>query len=195
MAEEIKEDDSVEEEPVEETEGNPSPDNEEEEEKEEKNKKTGKSKPAKPVKKSGKIKWIFLIFILLLAGAAGAAYYLFPDKFTFLPINNNQAENITVDEDNLVEETLAPFFIPPGPSSSPIRIDIMAVWDNLASIRYKKKELKTRNMIYNKLYKMAGEARDLNNDIPAVENEVSLLLSNALGVQNLEIKIKEIRYF
>ncbi len=194
MAEEIKEDEAVEEEPVEDAEGDASPDEEKEKESKKK-KKSGKSGSAKPKKKSGRKKWISLIIFLLLAGAAGTAYHLFPEIFSFLPIPDKKPESIAVDEDILNEEALDPFFIPPGASAGAIRIDLVAAWDNLAAVKYKKKELNARNMIYDKLLKMAGETRDLNNNIPALENELSLLLKNSLGVQNLVIRIKEIRYF
>jgi hypothetical protein len=102
---------------------------------------------------------------------------------------------ISVDEDNLREEMLSPFFIPPGPVDDTIRIDLSIIWDGLASVRFKKKELNLRNMMYEKFYTMAEQNQDLNEKIPYLENEVSSMLRSSLGVQNLEIKIKEIRYF
>jgi hypothetical protein len=185
MAEEIKEDGAIEEEPLEETGDKPASGGE-------KQKKKGKPRAKK---KSGMKKWFFLLFVLLLAGSAAAAYFLFPDKIPFLSKKNIQSQDISINEDELKEESLEPFFIPPGPSASAIRIDLTAAWDVLASIRYKKEEVSTRNLMYNKLYEMAGQNSDLNSNIPLLENEVSLMLRESLGVQNLVIRIKEIRYF
>ena len=50
-------------------------------------------------------------------------------------------------------------------------------------------------MMYEKIYTIAEQNRDLNEKIPYLENEVSSMLRSSLGVQNLAVNIKEIRYF
>ncbi len=151
-------------------------------------------KRVKTKKKSGKIKWTLIILGALL-GLSGFGLKYAPDHFSFLTKKKFEAMEVSIDEDNLSEEILSPFFIPPGPADDTIRIDLSVIWDGLASIRFKKKELNLRNMMYEKFYNIAEQNQDLNEKIPYLENEVSSMLRSSLGVQNLAVKIKEIRYF
>lgn len=151
-------------------------------------------KKPEPEKKSVKLKWIFIILAaILLVSGLGIKYG--SDKFSFLMKKKFETTAVKIEEDNLKEEVLSPFFIPPGPADNTIRIDLSIVWDGLASIRFRKKELNLRSMMYEKFYNMAEQNQDLNEKIPYLENEVSSMLRSSLGVQNLAIKIKEIRYF
>ena len=150
--------------------------------------------PLKPKKKSGKIKWIFIILIIIL-GISGLGLKYAPEYFSFLNIDIIKTPEIKIDEDNLREEILAPFFIPPGPAEDTIRIDLSIIWDGLASVRFKKREIYLRNMMYDKFYDIAKQNKDLNKKISYLEKEVSLMLRDSMGVQNLVVKIKEIRYF
>jgi hypothetical protein len=149
-------------------------------------------KPKK--KKTGKIKWILLI-IAVLPGISGLGIKYAPDRFSYLMKKKFDTPDVSIDEDHLREEILSPFFLPPGPTSDTIRIDLSIIWDGLASIRFKKKELSVRNMMYEKFHNIAEQNRNLNEKIPYLENEVSSMLRSSLGVQNLTVKIKEIRYF
>ena len=151
-------------------------------------------KPGIEKKKSGRIKWIFIILVMLM-GISGLGIKYAPDRFSFFMKKKFIIPEVSIDEDNLREETLSPFFIPPGPAGNTIRIDLSVIWDGLASIRFKKKEFTVRNMMYEKIYTIAEQNRDLNEKIPYLENEVSSMLRSSLGVQNLAVNIKEIRYF
>ena len=104
---------------------------------------------------------------------------------------------IDINEDNLSEEILSPFFIPPSDelSRGAIRIDFCVIWNVLASIRFSKKELRIRNDTINFITDLADETDDLNESIPILEQKMSMIFRNALGVRDLVIKIKEIRYF
>jgi len=146
-------------------------------------------------KNSGKRYWIFFIILGIIMFITGVRMKYAPDHFSFLMKNKIKIPEVKIDEDNLSEEILAPFFIPPGPADDTIRIDLSIVWDGLASIRFKKKELSLRNMMYEKFYEIAEQKLDLNEKIPYLENEVSSMLRSSLGVHNLVVKIKEIRYF
>lgn len=152
-------------------------------------------KQVKPKKKSGRIKWILVIIpgIILVIWGLGIKYA--PEQFSFLIKTKLRTQEVKIDEDNLSEEILSPFFIPPGLADDAIRIDLSVIWDGLASIRFKKKELVLRNMMYEKFYTIAEQNPDLNKKLSYMEDEVSSMLRSALGVQNLVIKIKEIRYF
>lgn len=150
--------------------------------------------PVKAKKKSGKIKWIFIALIIIL-GISGLGTKYAPEYFSFLNLNKFETRGIRIDEDNLSEEVLSPFFIPPGPERDAIRIDLSIIWDGLASVRFKKKELVLRSMMSDKFNDIAEQNQDLNEKIPYLEKEVSSMLRDSMRVQNLEIKIKEIRYF
>ncbi|MBN2418812.1 MAG: hypothetical protein JXL81_05460 [Deltaproteobacteria bacterium] len=149
----------------------------------------------KEIKKPGKKKWVFLILPLIILGISVIGLKYAPDQFSFFMKKRFNTQEVNVDEDNLSEEIISPFFIPPGPADTTIRIDLSVIWDGLASVRFKKKELILRDMMYNKLYTIAEQNPDLNEKISYIENEVSSMLRSALGVQSLVVKIKEIRYF
>ena len=188
MSEEIKEDEALEEVPEDE-------DIDETAREEEEVTPEAKEKPVTVKKKSGKKKWIFIFIILVLLGGAGAGLVFMPENLSSLIKKDFDYTEVDINEDNLREEDLAPFFIPPGPETDTIRIDLIVVWDALASIRYEKKELSIRNMIYDKFYETAQLNEDLNTQIPALENEIGSMMRKSLGVQNLLVRIKEIRYF
>ncbi len=185
MSEKIKEDETPEEEA-----GNEAASTE-------KPKKTeAEAAPVATEKKSGKKKWIFifLIFVVLL-GISGLGLVYMPERFSFLFKKNFDYTETSIDDDNLSEEALSPFFIPPEPESKTIRIDLSIVWDALASVRFRKNEQVIRNMMYEKFYEMSKQHSDLNEQKTELENEIDSMLRKTLGVQNLKIRIKEIRYF
>jgi hypothetical protein len=158
-------------------------------------KKVSDKKKQPPVKnKFRKIKWIFIIVIGVLLVASGIGFVFMPEKFHSL-FKKDFKGPVIVNEDNLSEEIMSPFLIPPGATNKAIRIDLSIVWDGIASIRFKKNELSTRNMMYERFYKLAGQHQDLNIVKSDLENEIGSMLRSSLGVQNLIIRIKEIRYF
>lgn len=157
--------------------------------------KAGDDKKPQPVKKkSGKIKWIIVILIGVVLGASGIGYMFKPEVFTSLFKKKFDAPLI-IDEEKLSEVDISPFFIPPGPTDKAIRIDLTVVWDGIASIRFKNNELSTRHMMSERFNKLAGQHPDLNIVKSDLENEIGSMLRSSLGVQNLIIRIKEIRYF
>jgi hypothetical protein len=151
-----------------------------------------KPQPAK--KKSGKIKWIIIIVIVVMLGASGIGYVFMPERFHNLFKKEFKGPEI-INEGNLSEENISPFFIPPGPADKAIRIDLTIVWDGIASLTFKKNEVSARNMMSERFYKLAGEHQDLNVIKSEMENEIGSILRSSLGVQSLIIRIKEIRYF
>lgn len=162
----------------------------------ERNGKTGaEKKQADKRKRSGKKKWIFIILLGILLGISGLGLVFKPDKFSLFFKKDFKQTGFSINEDNLSEENISPFFIPPGPNNKTIRIDLTMVWDGLASIRFRKRELALRSMMYEKFYETARQNTNLNEQISYLENEVSSMLRKSLGVQNLVVRIKEIRYF
>ncbi len=156
---------------------------------------SNEEKPQEAVKKPGKKKWIFIIIIGLILGASGIGYQFMPERFRYLFKKEFKGPAI-INEDNLTEEEISPFFVPPEEADKKaIRIDLTIVWDGIASIRYKKNELSARQMMSERFYKLAKQHPDLNAVKSDLENEIGSMLRSSLGVQSLNIRIKEIRYF
>lgn len=160
----------------------------------EKKKAGDEKKPPPAKKKSGKIKWVIVILIGVVLGASGIGFVFKPELFTSL-FKKKFQDPLIIDEEKLSEVDISPFFIPPGPTDKAIRIDLTVVWDGIASIRFKKNELSARNMMSERFYKLAGQHPDLNTVKYDLEKEIGSMLRSSLGVQNLIIRIKEIRYF
>jgi hypothetical protein len=101
-----------------------------------------------------------------------------------------------MDMENLNEENLTPFFIPPSRTGTgeAARIDISVVWDGLAAVKYRKKEIRIRNKIYNELRLIAENIDDLKGGVPFMEEKIAFLLMDSLEVNNLSVKIREIKF-
>ncbi|NLA74296.1 MAG: hypothetical protein GX846_02270 [Deltaproteobacteria bacterium] len=154
----------------------------------------GEKKPEAEEKKSGIKKWILIVVAGVILGVSGTGLVLMPNRFSTLFKEEFKGVEI-IKEDNLSEEVMSPFFIPPGPSDKAIRIDLTIVWDGIASITFKKNELSARQMMSERFIKLAGQRPDLNVVKSDLENEIGSMLKSSLGVQILNIRIKEIRYF
>lgn len=100
-------------------------------------------------------------------------------------------------EDNLQQEMFSPFFIPLPPSSSKevVRIDLTVVCDGLAEVRLKKNELQIRHTLYQHILDLVKEHEDLDKKVSFLEIELGGIVKASLGVNELEVKIKEINYF
>jgi len=134
-----------------------------------------------------------LIFIFL---AGGAAALLKPDLLNIINGKKKAVLSVDITNDNLQEESLSPFFIPPSSdlSKGAIRVDLSVIWDGLASIRYKDSELRIRSEIYDYLRKVAAETDDLNSQKTAMEEEMSGIFRKSLGIKDLAIRIKELKF-
>jgi hypothetical protein len=153
-------------------------------------------RPQEVLKKPGKKKWLFIIIVIgVILGASAIGYMIRPEMFNNLFKKEFKGPGI-INEDNLSEENISPFFVPPGEADQKtIRIDLTIVWDGIASIKYKKNELRARQMMSERFYKLARQHPDLNVVKSDLENEIGSMLRSSLGVQSLNIRIKEIRYF
>ena len=103
----------------------------------------------------------------------------------------------SVNSDNLYEEVLRPFFIP-LPSEAPNRlvlVNFSVIWDGVASVRFKKRELQIREYLYGHLVKLARKKKDLQEKGPYLESEIRRIFQEALGREGLEVKIKGIKVF
>ena len=141
-------------------------------------------------------KWSFLL-------ALGSFFILIGLGITIGPrwLNNQEEKRPGIKQDglfqdNLREEGLSPFFIPLPPSSSKrlVMIDFSVIWDGLASVRFNKVELKIRDYLYRYIVELAERGEDLQQKTALLETETSRIFREWLGMENLEIKIKEINY-
>lgn len=141
------------------------------------------------------IKWKLLILLGSVLAVTGLGIKFAPDLLKM----NGQGNllEINKDNENLTEEELSPFFIPSeeGSLKGAIRIDLSVIWNGLAAVRFEKKGLQIRSDLYIKLTDIARGNDDLNSMIPFLENKIGSVFRESLGVRNLAIKIKEIRYF
>jgi hypothetical protein len=98
--------------------------------------------------------------------------------------------------ENLREESLSPFFIPLPPHSSKqvIRVDLSVIWDGLAAVRFRHKEITIRDLLYQYMSGKARQEADFNKVISSLEDEMSGMMKNSLGVVDVAIRIREINY-
>lgn len=154
--------------------------------------------PTEAIKTSSKKRWFFLPVILLLMSIIAVGTYKFrPEWFERSKIDYSGINSVNIEEDNLIEKELSPFFIPPsqGINSSMIRIDLSVIWDGLAAVRFQNKELEIRNDTYKYISKLTEKTKDLNSEVSYIEAEMSNIFREALGVNNLVIMIREINHF
>lgn len=135
-----------------------------------------------------------LIIIILIA--AGTAVFLKPDLLNIVEWKKKPAYSIDPANDNLKEEDLSPFFIPPSAdlSKSAIRVDLTVIWDGVASVRYKTNELSIRSEVYDYLKDVAENTEDLSSQKAALEEGMSRIFRKSLRVKDLAIRIKELRF-
>lgn len=138
--------------------------------------------------------WIpgLIIFIFI---AAGTAALLKPDLLDIVKGKNKPASSIDPANDNLQEVGLLPFFIPPSSdlSRSAVRVDLTVIWDGVASVRFKTNEPRIRAEVYDYLMKAAESSEDLNSQKAIMEEGMSVIFRKSLGVQELAIRIKELK--
>lgn len=141
-------------------------------------------------------KWSFLL-------APGSLFILIGIGVTIGPkwLNDNKERHPAIKsggifQDNLQEEGLSPLFIPlpPGSPKQVVVIDFSVIWDGLASVRFKKRELKIRDCLYGHIVGIAEKNEDLQQKVALLETEMSRIFRESLGMESLEIKIKQINY-
>lgn len=147
-------------------------------------------------KAPGSKKWILFSGIFLILVFMGVGIRWIPNLLPFKKDFPSASMLTDIKDDNLMEENLSPFFIPPssGSSHGAIRIDLSAVWDGLTSIRFQKNELRTRSRMYDYMMEVAEKNEDLHSIIPVLEEEMGSIVQESLSVRGLAIRIKEIKY-
>jgi hypothetical protein len=97
--------------------------------------------------------------------------------------------------DHYVEEALSPFFVPlPATSSERVAVvDFTVIWDGLASVRFKRKELQIRDSLYRYILERAKKGEDLQEKAPILEAEMSRTFQESMGSKEIEIRIKRVK--
>lgn len=93
------------------------------------------------------------------------------------------------------EETLPSFIIPlpPEGEDQAVLICFSVIWDGLTSFRYRSLELPIRNRIYGHIKGIAKEENNLQEKTPLLESELSKILRESLGLNDLAVKVKEVK--
>lgn len=93
------------------------------------------------------------------------------------------------------EEKLASLYIPlPEDEEREFAvIRFSVIWDGLASFRYKSMELQIRDRLYRYVVGFSQEKTDLEEKSSFLEAEMSKIFRESLGMENLAVKIKEIK--
>jgi len=139
--------------------------------------------------------WIPGLITVIIFIAAGTTAILKPDLLNIIKGKRSPSSSIDLTKDNLQEEGLLPFFIPPPDdlSRGAVRVDVTVIWDGVASVRFKTNELRIRSEVYDYLRKTAEKTPDLNSQKTVMEEEMSGIFRRSLGVQDLAIRIKELK--
>ncbi|MFZ7113260.1 MAG: hypothetical protein ACOWYE_16380 [Desulfatiglandales bacterium] len=104
------------------------------------------------------------------------------------------SEAAGVDQDHY-EEKLSPLFVPvpEGGACEAVMIRFSVIWDGLASFRYGNMELQIRNRLYQYVTGLLEEKKDLKGMIDSLEAEMRAIFRESLRLEDLAVKIKEVR--
>lgn len=93
------------------------------------------------------------------------------------------------------EEKLPPLFIPlqPDAGNQAVMIDFSVIWDGLASFRYKSMELQIRNRLYRYMVGLSEKKQNFGEKASFIEAQLSEIFRESLGMEDLAVKVKEIR--
>lgn len=98
-------------------------------------------------------------------------------------------------DEGLREESLSPFFIPLPASSSQqvVMITLSAAWPARTSVHYRSKELQIREHLYEYLLKLAEKENNLENKTSLLEKEMTNMLRELLGREEVAVRIEKVR--
>ena len=165
--------------------------------------KPGGKKKKKSGKGTGSLIGNPLILVLglttmVIMTAAAALFFLLPEE---KKVQYAKALNIPMlsdnENDNLTEDVIDPFYIPTPDSSDHalVKLNMSVIWDGLAQVRYRSREVELRGTIYRMLTDMASDPGGQAMKQEVVERELTMKLRATLSVQNLQVKVKDILFF
>lgn len=141
-------------------------------------------------------RWWIPGLIIIVFIAAGATFLVKPGLFGVSGKKDKKLPSIDITDDNLQEEVLSPFFIPPSPdlSKGAVRIDLTAIWDGVTSVRYKNNEVKIRAEVYNYLIDFDRGVEDPGALKTVIEEGIGEIFRRSLGTNEMAIRIKELKF-
>ena len=137
---------------------------------------------------------ISLIIIVMVLGSASAL--LWP-RFSFILKGSPFATEDLVVPDGFREEKLAPFIVPlsAGGAGKLAVVNIVALWDDLTSLRFQKNEYQIRNRLYQFLVHFEERGVDLQKKVSSLQLEMSGIVRESLGIEDLTIRVREINIY
>jgi hypothetical protein len=138
-----------------------------------------------------------ILSLMVFVGAVVVVSTFFLSRPSFFGKTSPFAGKDVVIPDNFREETLAPFFIPlsQGESGKMAAVDAVALWDDLTSLRFQKKEHRIRNRLYQFLVHFEEGEVDLQEKVASIQSQMSGIVRESLGIEDLTIRVREIKIY
>lgn len=170
----------------------------EEEERQQGEEQTPKEKTGRPGRSGGSLKgrrWITGGVLAILFAGLGLGI---TQGYKWIPNIGHKIAPLSsekIAKQDFYEEKLPPLFIPlqPDAANQAVMIDFSVIWDGLASFRYKSMELQIRNRLYRYMVGLSEKKQDFREKASFIEAQLSKIFRESLGMEDLAIKVKEIR--
>ena len=133
------------------------------------------------------------VLILLLGGTA--ARLMFPSAPSDTP--GRPADPPFASErgagapDRLVEQELAPFYVPlpPGKDGQMARVSFSVTWDRPSSSRFRNQETRVRDRLYLRMTELAAEGENMRSMSLTVRTEARKILEELLRPEELRVVV------
>lgn len=138
---------------------------------------------------------ILSVTVLVLAVVVVSAFFLFRLPF-FGEAFPTASEDLVVPDD-FHEQKLAPFFIPlsEGGAGKMAVVAPVALWDELTSLRFQRKEHQIRNRLYEFLVHFEEGGGNLEKKISTLQSRMSNIVRESLGIEDLTIRVREVKIY
>ena len=138
-----------------------------------------------------------MLSLIVFVAAVVVVSTLFLSRLSFFGKRSPFAAEDIVIPDNFREEKLAPFFIPlsEGESGNMAAVDAVALWDDLTSLRFQKKEHQIRNRLYQFLVHFEEGEVDLKGKVSSIQSQMSSIVRESLGIEDVTIRVREIKIY
>jgi hypothetical protein len=138
-----------------------------------------------------------VISLIIIVMALGSASALLWPRISFILKGSSSATEDLVVPDGFREEKLAPFIVPlsAGGAGKLAVVNIVALWDDLTSLRFQKNEYQIRNRIYEFLVHFEERGVNLQKKVSSLQLEMSGILRESLGIEDLTIRVREIKIY
>jgi len=146
--------------------------------------------------------WVFrkkrvTISLIILVIAVGSVSALLWPRFSFFGKGAPFKTESLVVPDDFRGEKLAPFFVPltAGVPGKMAVVDAVALWDDLTSLRFQQKEYQIRNRLYEFLVHFEEGGVNLQEKVSSLQQQMSGIVRESLGIEDLTIRVREIKTY